>query len=313
MASLTYRFLVKRPSAFYSFSGITVREFDELYAKVEPLWLAAKQEQLSRPNRQRAIGAGNQYRLTVADQLMMTLIWLHLYLNTETLGFLFDVSKSTISRNSRQMLDVLRQVGEDTLDWQEPPSKGRGRSLQEVKESHPDVAIIIDVMEQRIQRPQGAQKQNAHYSGKQKAHTRKTGLMVNERGIIRGVTATYPGRTHDLTLFRTSNLLRRVPHTVPIIGDKAFDGMHHDLPNHSVATPYKARRKRPLDESERWANRDLSRQRIVVENTICELRHFNILFHRFRHSLELTDLVVRAVIALVNPRIVRRNTVAGLA
>ncbi len=310
---LSYQFLVKRPSAFYSLSGITVREFHALYERFEPLWLEAEWKRLSRPDRRREIGGGNQYRLALRDQLLMTVIWLHLYLNTETLGVLFEVNKSTISRNSRRVLAVLRQVGEDAVWWQEPPGKGQGRTLVEAQAVCPDLLAVMDVMEQRIQRPQGRAAQSDHYSAKQKAHTRKTGIIVNEHGLIRGVTATYPGRTHDLTLFRQSGLLEDIPRDVTVIGDKAFDGLASTLPNHSVGTPHKARRNRPLDEGERWANRDFSCQRMIVENTICELRHFQALFHRFRHALTLSDSVVRAVIALVNPRIARRTLAAGLA
>ena len=310
---LSYRFLVKRPSAFYSLSGITVREFHVLYQRFEPLWLEAERQRLSRPERRREIGGGSQYRLTLSDQLLMTVIWLHLYLNTETLGVLFGVDKSTISRNSRRVLGVLRQVGEDAVWWQEPPSKGQGRTLVEAQAACPDLLAVLDVMEQRIQRPQGRQAQNDHFSAKQKAHTRKTGIVVNEYGLIRGVTTTYPGRTHDLTLFRQSGLLEGIPRDVTVMGDKAFDGLASTLPDHSVGTPHKARRNRPLDEAEHWANRDFSRQRMVVENTICELRHFKALFHRFRHALTLGDSVVRAVIALVNPRIAQRTLAAGLA
>jgi IS5 family transposase len=310
---LSYQFLVKRPSAFYSLSGITVREFHELYARFEPLWADAERKRLGRPDRQREIGGGSQYRLTLSDQLLMTVIWLHLYLNTETLGVLFGVSKSTISRNSRRVLAILRQVGEDSVWWQEPPGKGQGRTLVEAQAACPDLLVVLDVMEQRIERPSTTQTQNDHYSGKQKAHTRKTGIMVNQQGVIRGVTATYPGRTHDLTLFRQSGLLEAIPRRVAVIGDKAFDGLATTLPDHSVGTPHKARRNRPLDEAERWANRDFSRQRMAVENTICELRHFKALFHRFRHDLTLSDSTVRAVIALVNPRITRRALAAGLA
>ena len=313
MAILTYQYLVKHPSAFYSFSGITVREFQHLYAQFEPLWAAAEAKRLNRPDRQRAIGGGSQYRLTLNNRLLMTVIWLHLYLNTDTLGVLFGVDKATISRNSRRVLAVLRQVGEDTLGWPEPPGRGQGKSLTEALVSCPDLLAILDVMEQRIERPQAAGGLKSHYSAKQKAHTRKTGVMVNENGLIRGVTDTYPGRTHDLTLFRLSGVLDKIPPRLAVIGDKAFEGLANDLPHHSVGTPHKAHYKQPLGEAERWANRDFSSQRMAVENTICELRHFKALFHRFRHPLPLCDSVVRAVVALVNPRIARRIQVAGLA
>jgi hypothetical protein len=310
---LTVKRLIKQPSAFYSLSGITVREFQELYARFEPLWLAAERQRLGRPDRQRAVGGGSQYHLTLADQLLMTLVWLHLYLNTETLGVFFGVSKSTISRNSRRIVAVLRQLGEGTVWWHEPPANGRGKTLSEALSSYPELLLVLDVMEQRIQRPHDRDQETAHYSAKQKAHTRKTGLIVTQYGFICGVTATYPGRTHDLTLFRQSGLLKRIPRHCSLIGDKAFDGLGDDLPNRSVGTPFKARRNHPLTEDELWANRDFARQRVIVENTICELRHFKALFHRFRHALSLGDDVIRAVIALVNPRVARRVAVAGLA
>lgn len=309
---LTFKRLVKQPSAFYSLSGISVREFQGLYARFEPLWQAAERQRLGRPNRQRAIGAGTAYHLTLDDQLLMTLVWLHLYLNTETLGVFFGVSKSTVSRNSRRILAVLRQLGEDSVWWHEPPAKGQGKTLDEALASYPNLLLVLDVMEQRIQRPQDHDQEQDHYSAKQKAHTRKTGLIVTQYGFICGVTAAYPGRTHDLTLFRQSGLLQRIPRGCSLIGDKAFDGLGEDLPNHSVGTPFKARRNHPLTEDEAWANRDFARQRIIVENTICELRHFKALFHRFRHALSLGDDVIRAVIALINPRIAHRLAGARL-
>jgi hypothetical protein len=284
-----------------------------LYAEFEVLWQQAEAQRLSRPNRQRAIGGGSKYKLALQNQLLMTLIWLHLYLGTETLGVLFEVNKSTVSRNTRRILGVLRQIGEDSIWWHEPPKKGQGKTLAEALEEHPDLLVVLDVMEQRVERPGGQQQEKAHYSPKQKVHTRKVGLLVNEHGQLRGVTVSRPGGVHDLTLFRESGLLTKIPKDATVIADRAFDGLQQDLPDHSVGTPHKARRNHPLNEAQKWANRDFSRQRIIVENTICELKHFKILSDRFRHVTTLCDDAIRAVIALVNRRIARRIANAGLA
>ena len=48
------------------------------------------------------------------------------------------------------------------------------------------------------------------------------------------------------------------------------------------------------------------RTRIVVENTLAELKHFKVLADRFRHNLDIYDDTFRSVVALVNPRIARR-------
>lgn len=310
---LSYRRLVRNPSSFRNLTGISVREFDELYAEFEVLWQEAEEQRLSRPNRQRAIGGGHKYKLALQNRLLMTLIWLHLYLSTETLGYFFDVNKSTVSRNTRRVLSVLRQIGDESVWWQEPPKKGQGKTLAEALEEQPDLLTVLDVMEQRLERPGDRQQEKAHFSPKQKTHTRKVGLLVNEYGQLRGVTASRPGGVHDLTLFRHSGLLARIPEDATVIADRAFDGLHQDLPDHSVGTPHKARREHPLNEAQKWANRDFSRQRIIVENTICELKHFKVLADRFRHATTLCDDVIRAVIALVNRRIAHRVINAGLA
>jgi transposase len=239
-------------------------------------------------------------------QLVMTFLWLHLYLTTETLGVLFGVHKSAISRNSRRILAVLRRLGEQRLWWSEPPGRFEGRSLPEALEAFPDLLSVLDVTETHIERPQDPDQQSAHYSGKKKAFTRKTGLIVNEQGQIRGVSCSRPGHVHDLTAFRQSGLLACLPVATTVVADMAFEGLDHDLPAHSLAIPHKPHYKHPLEEAEKWANRDIARQRIVVENTICELKHFKVLVDRFRHAWERLDDAFRAVVALVNPRIERR-------
>lgn len=303
---LTYQKIAKHPSAFRSFTGLSRSEFDQLFSRFLPEWQAAERERLSQTKRKRRIGAGRKYNLALRSQLLMTLIWLHLYLNTATMGVLLDIHKSTVSRNTRRVLAVLRQLGEQEVWWKEPPANGRGKTLKEAIEECPDLLLVIDVFEQRRYRPTSASDQHQFYSPKTKGFTNKIGLIVNEVGQIRGVTSPRPGRCHDLTLMRESGLLPDLPHDTPIIGDKAFDGIQHTLPDHSVATPHKARRKRPLTQSQRWANRHFSQQRMIVENTICELRRFKVLHHQFRHRFTLVDDVVKAVIALINPRIAQR-------
>jgi hypothetical protein len=310
---LKYTYLSKRPSSFHNLTGISVQEFEQLYVQFAPFWEQSEQTRLTRPNRRRAIGGGHPYGLDLRTQLLMTLVWLHLYLTTDTLGLLFGVHKSAISRNSRRVLPILRRLGEDSLWWSEPPGRFQGRNLPEALRDFPDLLTILDVTEIVVQRPQDRQQRTLHFSGKKKAYTRKTGLMVNEHGRIRGLTRSRPGQMHDLTVFRQSGLLAGLPLEATMVGDKGFEGIHRDLPEHSVAIPHKTHYKHPLEEAEKWANRDIASQRIVVENTICELKHFKVLADRFRHDAERLDDALRAVVALVNPRIADRVAATSAA
>lgn len=310
---ITYDKLKQKPRAFRSLTGMSITEFDELYQKLTPVWARSEHERLSRPDRKRAIGGGHPYSLRLQERLLMTVIWLRLYLSTEALGFFFGVDKATSSRNTRRLLPCLRLLGDETLGWPEPPKRGEGKSIEQALHDYPDLLAIIDATEQAIERPSDHERQKVHYSGKKKRHTRKTQLIVNEKGIIRDVSASTPGSVHDMEHFRRSGAAQRIPKEVTAGGDSGYQGLHEELPEHNVFVPHKARRNHPLTEDEKLANRELSRERIVVENTLSELKRFKALADTFRHALDIYDDVVRSVVAIVNPRIIRRVALVSIS
>ena len=111
------------------------------------MWARAESMRLSRPNRQRAIGAGNHYTLALPLMLLMSLVWLHLSLSGEALGFFFGIDEGTVSRNTRRVLPVLRQIGDATFGWPEPPKRREGKRLEQALHDIPDLLAIIDAME----------------------------------------------------------------------------------------------------------------------------------------------------------------------
>ena len=178
---------------------------------------------------------------------------------------------------------------------------------------YPDLLAIVDATEQRVQRPGDDERQRRHYSGKKKAHTRKTAIVVNERGRIRDVTRSTPGSKHDLKHVVESQVMGGVPEDVTIIGDAGFDGLQNYYPERNVGTPHKARRNHPLTPDQKLANREFSSVRIVVENTLSHMKHFKVLAHQFRHTVELHDDAFRAVVGIINHRIDRRLLLAAAA
>lgn len=303
---LRYEQLCRRPGAVKALTGLSNGEFQALYKRFVPAWKEAERERLSRPDRQRAIGGGPNYKLELVDYLLMTIMWIRLYLTTEALGVLFEVDKATVSRNGRKILAVLRRISEGEIQWPDPPGRGQGKDLAEVLGDYPDVFAILDGTEQPIQRPRDPQQQRAFYSGKKKRHTVKKGIVVNQEGLIRAITPSTPGSVHDLRHFRESGVLHHIPREVSVLGDAGFDGLHHDLPAHSVATPHKARRNHPLTEAQKLLNQELARVRIVVENVLAQMKHFRALAERFRHSLNIHDDLFIVVAAMVNRRTQQR-------
>jgi len=307
---ISYEELVKKPRVFKSITGLSIEEFERLFQKLAPAWVEYEHKRLKRPNRKRAIGGGRKYALKLKDQLVMVTSWLRLYLNTEAMGFFFGVDKSTVSRNCRRLLKVLRALGEETLGWPEPPKRGQGKSVEQALQEYPDLLAIVDATEQRVQRPGDDERQRRHYSGKKKAHTRKTAIVVNERGRIRDVTRSTPGSKHDLKHVVGSQVIDEIPEDLTLIGDAGFDGLHNYYPERNIGTPHKARRNHPLTPDQKLANREFSSERIIVENTLSHMKHFKVLAHQFRHSVELYDDAFRAVVGFINDRIDHRLDLA---
>jgi hypothetical protein len=308
---IRYAELKKKPSVLKGFAGVTAAEFEELEAKAAPIWQENEDQRLDRPDRQRAIGGGRHKSLPFREQLLLTLIWLRLYLVLEALGYLFGVDKSSASRYTNAVLPVLRQVGEGTLGWPEPPKRGQSKSLAKVRQDHPDLFAYVDATEQRIRRSGNYEQQKEAYSGKKKQHTRKTQLIVNESGIVRHLSRSSPGSKHDRKHFSHSGATTKIPPETIVGGDCGYQGIQDDLPDHSVITPFKKSKHHPLTVEQKLLNQEFSRGRIIVENTLCQFKHFGVLAQRFRHNVDKYDNAFRAVLAIVNPRIQKRVAAAA--
>jgi hypothetical protein len=146
-----------------------------------------------------------------------------------------------------------------------------------------------------------------------KQQTRKTQLIVNETGIVRDLSQSSPGSTHDRKHFSDSGAAAKIPKETTVGGDCGYQGIQADLPEHSVITPFKKSKHHPLTDEQKLLNQEFSRGRIIVENTLCQFKHFNVLAHRFRHDVDKYDNAFRSVLAIVNPRIQKRVAAAVMA
>lgn len=308
---ISYAELKKKPRILKGFAGVTAPEFEELEAKAEPLWQAQEFKRLDRPDRKRAIGGGQSKTLPFREQLLLTLVWLRLYLVLEALGYLFGVDKSTASRYTHCVLPVLRQVGEATLGWPEPPQRGQGKRLEQVWQEQPDLLAYVDATEQRIRRSSNNEQQKKDFSGKKNQHTRKTQFIVNEAGLVRDLSLSSPGSKHDRKHFSDSGAAAKIPKEITVGGDLGYQGIQDDLLDHSVILPFKKSKLQPLTAEQKLLNQEFARGRIIVENTICQFKHFRVLAERFRHDVDNYDNAFRSVLAIVNPRIQKRVAAAA--
>lgn len=290
--------LRSRPSVFRHLTGVTVGVFDDLAADTVPGIEAAHRSALDRPDRVRAVGGGDRFDLSTADQLLMAVIWLRQYPTNEALGFLFGVSDSTASRVVARCIPALERAGRATMRMPDP-GRGRRKALPALLRDTPGLAVVVDTFEQRTHRPK--RRQRAYYSGKKKAHTLKSQVGVDETsGRIADVSDTVPGPWADIKVLKKSRLLKRLPEGVGGIGDLAYVGIAALHPAGLGAAPRKKPRGKDRPPEDRRYNRAFSRRRIVVEHAIGRLRRFRAVAHVNRHRRKGHAARVRAIAGLVN-------------
>src|SRR5215207_11306731 len=236
---LRYERLQRFPAVFKSMTGLTKPLFDDLVTDMLPRFRAAEHARLDHPDRKRAVGAGPHFDLDPRNQLLLTVVWLRLYPIHEVLAYLFGVSDSTVSRIIARVLPLLSASGKDTMRMPDPGRKRR-RSLDALLADTPELVVVIDTFEQRVQRHQDRQVADEHYSGKKKQHTLKTQVAVDEEtGQIVDLAESVLGPKADIKVVEESGLLERVPKGVGVIGDLAYVGIDKLHPDGLGAAPRK--------------------------------------------------------------------------
>src|SRR5829696_6996582 len=164
-----YERLSRCPGAFRSLTGMNPAEFEALLVAFQAAHDRCRRQQTTttrkpRP-RQRAAGAGHPHRHDDCHRLLLTLVWLRVYPTYELLGFFFGLHKRNARLNVRDILAVLDKI--DDFPFDRPgPERQKLHSADEVMAAFPQVRVVIDSKEQRVNRPTGYDAQKPYYSGK---------------------------------------------------------------------------------------------------------------------------------------------------
>lgn len=277
--------LLRKPSLFRMFTGLSASEFARLVADLEPVWLARKAKRAARRRRHRASGAGRKSKLVFTDRLLLTLLYYRAYVTQEFVGFLFGVDKGTVSREVQELGLCMAGV------FRIPEKKVR-IDLDELE------AVFVDATEQAVNRPKRKQRQS--YSGKKKRHTLKHQVVVTrkrkgpgekQKVRIKAVSKGAKGRVHDKKLYDRSRL--RIPHGVPKWGDSGYQGS-------DLRVPKKKPRKGQLSDEEKRGNRCLAKERIVAEHGIGKMKIWRIAADRYRNPARRHTVMMKNVAGLHN-------------
>jgi hypothetical protein len=165
---LSYDRLSKKPILFKSFTGLTVKEFEDIYNKeITIRYHDYELKGLSkRKNRKRDTGAGRPFKLDVKDRFLMLLVYYRLYITYTLAGFLFDLDQSNACREIQKIERVVRQCL--PIPQKIYNITKRLKTLEEVEQYFPSFLAFIDSTEQRIPRPIDKRRKKENYSSKKK-------------------------------------------------------------------------------------------------------------------------------------------------
>ena len=280
--------LLRSPSTFRRLTGLTPVAFGRLLAEVTTADSAARTRRGNRAGQQRKAGAGRKAALTLADQLLMLLIYYRTYVPHTFLGFLFGLDDSNVSRSNRRLEPLLAGIFR-------MPERKVELSQEEIRE------LFFDSTERPTARPVRGQKR--FYSGKKKRHTLKTQVVVvrvrkkpgrgHQRRRVRivAVSPTFPGSTHDKKVYDKTGVV--IPPGVKGYGDTAYIGT-------ALKTPRRKPRKGELTPRQRAGNRRVGRKRVVVEHGIGKMKVWRVAAERWRNPRRRHTLMMKNVAGLHN-------------
>ena len=89
--------------------GMSLQEFNLLFAKVEKAHPEAERERLSKWSRRRAIGAGRRFALDLRNRVLLLLFYYRTHATQDVAAEVFGVGQATASRPIDQIAPVARQ------------------------------------------------------------------------------------------------------------------------------------------------------------------------------------------------------------
>jgi hypothetical protein len=150
---ITYEKVFKNPQIATDLIGMSLAEFEKLYAEFELTHMERENTlQYTRRHkvkRRRAVGAGRKHKYALCDRLLMTLFWLRAYTTYKVLGTFYGLDKTTVEDTLKNVISTLSTMA--SFKFERPLAEvPRLRSVQEVINAFPDILLIIDPEEHSV-------------------------------------------------------------------------------------------------------------------------------------------------------------------
>lgn len=158
-------YLDKNPQQAKRLLGMEYEQLIKLIQAAELLEQERRQEQEKAKIRLIKAGGGRHQKLSVEEQILLTLIYLHQMPTFQMLGLQFEVSESTANDIFHNKIKILRELLPASLVEQ---IKKNESDWEWVEKILLEFELVVDSYEQPIQRPTDNEEQKKYYSGKKK-------------------------------------------------------------------------------------------------------------------------------------------------
>ena len=155
-------YLEKHPSETQRVLGIDYDQLRGLIINAENLYTRQKKHYWSQKTRIIKPGSGRPPKLTLADQIILTLVYLHHLPTFQILGVQFGIGESTANYIFHRWVKILRELLPASLLEQ---VKKNDSDLKWVLEILTEFELIVDSYDQPIEKPTGYQEQKKNKGG----------------------------------------------------------------------------------------------------------------------------------------------------
>jgi hypothetical protein len=264
-------------------TGLSVREFKDFVPDFAYYYneLVVKRKK----NRERKIGGGRNSKIDSIEEKLFYILWyMKTYPTFDVASFWVGFARSSACTWMHDLLPVL----ELTMKRKFVLPQRKISDPEEFLRLFPETAeVFVDGVERLKQRPKKKKAQNKAYSGKKKAHTRKSVIVSDKKRRVLVITKQKSGRRHDKRLADKDDIFKQIPKEIVAMADTGFQGADKDHSN--ILIPKKKPRGRELTAHEKEINKIISSYRVIVEHAIGGIKRYRCMSEKLRNHKPFTD------------------------
>ena len=280
---MNYKAALRTDRMCKALTGLRVSEFEALV--IDFSWNYQEYEAKRKPGRKRKLGGGRgSYLATVEEKLFYVLWYMKTYPTFDVASFQVGFHRSKACDWVHLLLPLLEQTMKRKLVLPErriSDPEEYFRLFPEAKE------VFVDAVERLKQRPKNKKQQNKTYSGKKKAHTRKSVVVADKNRRILVVTKQKSGRRHDKRLADKESVFEMIPREITVMADTGFIGAQKLHPN--MYMPKKRSKGKRLTLDEKEMNKLISSYRVIVEHAIGGIKRYRCISEKLRNRKPFID------------------------